>query len=62
MQGWSVEKAISIPVRQLQKHDWEEWKDIANLCGVSYQMFRRRVIKGMPKEEAATKPPKRNKV
>lgn len=54
---WSIERAITEPVKKYRKRNWSQWRELAEKHGVSADVFYTRVSKrGMTPEQAATTP------
>lgn len=56
-EGWSLQRAITEPVRGYKDSGWNQWCDIATRNGVTYGLFMDRKAKGKSAEEAACTPP-----
>jgi hypothetical protein len=52
---YDVERAITEPLRKPSTR-WQQWKEIALAHGISNEAFNSRIARGMPEEEAATRP------
>lgn len=59
--GWDIERAISEQVNEKHRPTgaWGCWKQIATENGVSHQLFRTRLSRGMTESEAAQTPPRK---
>lgn len=53
---WDIEKAIRAPLQPRESIGWEERKEIAEANGIKYATYRKRVFRGMDRDEAASKP------
>jgi hypothetical protein len=53
---WSIERAITEPIKQVKQSTWSEWKDIALKNGIYNELFHVRLKKGWLPEKAATEP------
>lgn len=53
--GWSINNAITTPVRKTSEH-WIKWKETCQANGISNSTFNQRLYKGMTPEQAATTP------
>lgn len=51
--GWTIERAISQPVKIRSTHDWEKWESVAK---VSKSTYMQRVRGGWEKDKAALTP------
>jgi hypothetical protein len=58
--GWEIEKAITEPIKT-NSSIWPEWKEVCKSNGISNELFNGRLKKGMPPEQAATKPVSKRK-
>jgi hypothetical protein len=54
--GWSIERAITEPIKQVKQSPWSKWKDIALKNGIYNELFHVRLKKGWLPEKAATEP------
>ena len=53
---WSVEKAITTPVKRKEDHLWPKYRDLAAKHQITSNCFYIRMQKGMSPEQAATTP------
>jgi hypothetical protein len=53
--GWAKERAITTPIRSLNK-ERSHWRRVAEKNGVSFSTFHSRIGRGWSHEEAATRP------
>lgn len=51
--GWTLERAITQPLRERSTHGWDKWKDVAK---VSKKAYMQRVRLGWEHEKAALTP------
>ncbi|WP_146250128.1 hypothetical protein [Paenibacillus flagellatus] len=53
--GWKKERAITTPIRRLDKSR-SYWREVAEKNGISFSAFHSRLSRGWSPEDAATKP------